>query len=124
MRNLQHKVGDVVFMSAKASSKGKAKRGTVTKITAFNTHLTTGYCRHRFIMILLTTESEKNEPVPETSTSQQEIIRNLATLILKLTEKVTSLENEIVEKVNDLNLEIMGLKTDLHMALNISTTAI
>ena len=119
MRNLQHKVGDVVFMSAKASSKGKAKRGTVTKITMLNTHLTTGYCQHRFIMILPTTESEKKEPEPET-----EITRNLATLILKLTEKVTSLENEIVQKVNDLNLEIMGLKTDLHMALNITTTTI
>ena len=123
MRNLQHKVGDVVFMSAKASSKGKAKRGTVTKITAFNTHLTTGYCQHRFIMILPTTESEKKEPEPEPE-PEAEMIRNLAKLILKLTEKVSSLENEIVEKVNDLNLEIVGLKTDLHMALNITTSTI
>ena len=121
MRNLQHKVGDVVFMSAKASSKGKAKRGTVTKITMLNTHLTTGYCQHRFIMILPTTESGEKEPEPEPET---EIIKNLAKLIIKLTEKVSSLENEIVEKVNDLNLEIIGLKSDLHMALNITTTTI
>lgn len=102
MRNLNHKVGDVVFMSGKASSIGKGMRGTVTKITAFNTHLTTGYCRHRFIMELPTTPTTRPVQVDEHTyeptdepTTQDEIVRNLARLIIKLTEKVTSLENEI-----------------------------
>ena len=106
MRNLNHKVGDVVFMSGKASSIGKGMRGTVTKITAFNTHLNTGYCRHRFIMELPTapatgpaqvdehTYEPADEPTDEPRT-QDEIIRNLARLIIKLTEKVSSLESEI-----------------------------
>ena len=102
MRNLNHKVGDVVFMSGKASSIGKGKRGTVTKITAFNTHLTTGYCRHRFIMELPTTPTTRPVQVDEHTyeptdepTTQDEIVQNLARLIIKLTEKVTSLESEI-----------------------------
>ena len=85
MRNLNHKVGDVVFMSGKASSIGKGMRGTVTKITAFNTHLNIGYCRHRFIMELPTapatgpaqvdehTHEPADEPTDEPRT-QDEIV--------------------------------------------------
>ena len=94
MRNLPYKVGDVVFMTRIITSKGKGKQGTVTKITNKFTHLTTGYCLHKYIAVLPITEptepAESAEP-----TNQEELIRNLAKLVIKLTEKVTSLENEI-----------------------------
>ena len=82
MRNLPYKVGDVVFMTAATKSKGRCKRGTVTKITGKFTHLTTGYCMHKYIAVLPNTgPTQPAEPTQPTATENQ------AELILTLTVK-------------------------------------
>ena len=88
MRNLSYKVGDVIFMTGKTASKGKGKQEIVTKITDVYTHFTTGFCQHRFIVVLPTTE-------PTKPTNQESLIRDLPKLVIMLTEKVNLLENEI-----------------------------
>ena len=122
MKNLPYKVGEVVFMTEMTTSKGKGKRGTVTKITKKFNHHITGYCLHKYIAVLpITGPAQPAEPAkpaePTATENQAELIRDLSKLVLKLTVKISSIEDTVVSQNLSLKNEITCLRGEVRNAL-------